>query len=188
MLLKTLQTQRDIDDLLDLQAQNMPQALNQYSQRSQGFLTVQHNAALLRAMMAAAPQVILRDRAVLAGYALAMPVAMREAIPVLVPMFEQLEQLHFQDKPLQQIPYIVMGQICIASSYRGQGFFELLYDGLRLHLSDTYEIIITEVSTRNPRSLRAHHRMGFQTFHTYSDPSGEHWELIAWDWGEGGSE
>ncbi|MEN0003160.1 MAG: GNAT family N-acetyltransferase [Bacteroidota bacterium] len=183
MQLKTLQTDRDITDLLELQAANLPTAISQEEARSQGFVTVQHSPQLLKEMMAAAPQIIIRDRALLAGYALAMPVSMREKIPVLIPMFEQIDQLQLHGKSLSSTPYIVMGQICIAKPYRGEGFFDWLYDGLRMHLSDAYEFIITGVATRNMRSLKAHQRVGFQVLHSYVAPDGEGWELIGWDWG-----
>lgn len=182
MQIKTLKTNRDIEDLLDLQAVNLPHQLDPQALKEQGFVTVRHTQELLRTMMAAAPQVILRDRAAMAGYALAMPRSMRDDIPVLIPMFETIDELTYDERPLSEHSYIVMGQVCVAKPYRGQGNFDLLYDGLRMHLSDTYDLLITQVSSRNPRSLRAHARVGFQTIHEYTAPDGEHWFLIGWDW------
>ena len=40
---------------------------------------------------------------------------------------------------------------------------------------------MTEVSVRNPRSLRAHHRVGFEELDRYRDATDE-WVLLTWNW------
>jgi RimJ/RimL family protein N-acetyltransferase len=89
-------------------------------------------------------------------------------------MFERLELLGVTR-------YYIMGQICVARPYRGQGVFDALYRAHRDHLDARYDRCVTEVATRNTRSMRAHARVGFQTLETYRDATDE-WALIAWDW------
>jgi L-amino acid N-acyltransferase YncA len=76
-----------------------------------------------------------------------------------------------------------MGQICVDKAYRGKGVFELLYQKHREIFEKSYDFIVTEISTRNTRSLRAHEKVGFKTIHTYRDSMDE-WNVVVWDWRE----
>jgi RimJ/RimL family protein N-acetyltransferase len=66
-------------------------------------------------------------------------------------------------------------------AHRGSGVFDALYAEHRAQYADRYDLLVTEVATRNTRSMRAHERVGFRTLHTYRDATDE-WALIAWDW------
>ncbi len=74
-----------------------------------------------------------------------------------------------------------MGQICIAKVYRGQGLFEQLYNYHKEIYQPQFDLFVTEISTRNHRSLRAHEKVGFKTIHTHRDNLDE-WRVVAWDW------
>ena len=63
----------------------------------------------------------------------------------------------------------VMGQICIAEGYRGRGIFDGLYSAVADEYRDRYDFTVTELATRNIRSLRAHARAGFRTVQIYAD-------------------
>jgi GNAT superfamily N-acetyltransferase len=160
--------------ILELQRANLAAQVSPEDATQQGFLTVTHELPLLERMHEVAPSVIAVEGDALAGYALVMPVECRDLIPVLVPMFERLEALGVTR-------YYVMGQICVARPFRGQGVFDALYRAHRDHLEARYDRCVTEVATRNTRSLRAHARVGFRTLETYRDATDE-WSLIAWDW------
>ena len=74
-----------------------------------------------------------------------------------------------------------MGQIAVAPSHRGTGVFDALYAEHRARYQERFDLVVTEVATRNTRSLRAHQRVGFRTVTTYRDATDE-WALIAWSW------
>ena len=74
-----------------------------------------------------------------------------------------------------------MGQICVGKDYRGQGVFRQLYLAHRERLSQDFDYCITEVSTSNIRSMRAHQNIGFQVLHTFTDELDE-WNIVLWDW------
>ena len=74
-----------------------------------------------------------------------------------------------------------MGQVCIAAAYRGQGVFDMLYKKHKEIFSGKYDVVITDIATRNTRSLRAHARVGFKTIATYTDELDE-WAVVVWDW------
>jgi len=168
--------ERELEEILALQQENLARNLTPGEAAAQGFVTVEHDLDLLRRMHAIAPSIVARESGALAGYALVMPVECRSFIPVLEPMFRRLEKLGlFRER------FYVMGQVCVAAPWRGQGVFDLLYGAHRRHLRERYDSSVTEVATRNTRSLRAHRRVGFTVIDRYRDATDE-WALLRWDW------
>lgn len=170
------ESDRDLDGILALQrASREPTA--------DGFVTVVHTLDLLRALHALAPGIVARDdRGEVVAYALVMPRETRALVPILEPMFQMIEAL----PPgtlcgRADARWYAMGQVAVAPAYRGTGLFTRLYEEHRERYSDRFDAVVTEVATRNPRSLRAHARVGFRTLLTYRDATDE-WELIAWEW------
>ena len=78
--------------------------------------------------------------------------------------------------------YFVMGQVCVAKDFRGQQVFSDLYQKMKTEMSSHFDCIVTEIATRNTRSIRAHEKVGFETIHIYEDET-EEWAIVAWDWG-----
>ena len=96
-------------------------------------------------------------------------------------MFNLLDTLTYKGTPVKDLRYYVMGQICVAKAYRGKGVFRQLYAAHKKHLSGTYDFCITEISSRNLRSMRAHEKVGFTLLHRFSDATDE-WNIVLWDW------
>jgi GNAT superfamily N-acetyltransferase len=160
---------RDTSELaaiVELQRANHAVNVGAAEAAEQGFVTVVHDIAVLEQMHAVAPSIAAFDRGALVGYALVMPVECRVLVPVLVPMFDRLDALGVRD-------YYIMGQICIAKPHRGRGVFDALYAGHRVQLGSRYARCVTEIATRNTRSIRAHERVGFRTIDTYRDATDE---------------
>jgi hypothetical protein len=164
-----------------LQKNNLPGSLTEEQKASQGFVTVQHDLSLLRSMNASARQVIARHDDKVVAYALVMRPEIKYMVPVLMPMFELLNTLYYKGTSLVQTKYYVMGQICVDENYRGAGVFDGLYKKHREVYAKEYDHCITEVSTRNLRSMKAHLRCGFKTIHTFRDVTDE-WNILLWDW------
>lgn len=174
-------TETALQDILRLQQLNLKQHVAPEERKEQGFLTVQHTLEMLQLMHREAPSIIVKDGNELAGYALTMLRSCRQLIPTLEPMFHAFDPLTWKGKPLNDYAYYAMGQICVAKQYRGMGVFDLLYQHHRTTYQSRYDFIITEVSTSNTRSLRAHERVGFTTIHTYRDALDE-WAVVLWAW------
>ena len=164
----------ELELILRLQRANHPHQLSADERASQGFVTVAHDLPLLQRMHAIAPSIVAFDGAELAGYALVMPVECRAMIPMLVPMFDRLDALGVTS-------YYIMGQVCVAKPYRGRGVFDALYAAHREYLGARYQRCVTEVATRNARSMRAHERVGFTVLEQYRDATDE-WALLVWNW------
>ena len=173
-------TPAEVRQILDLQAQNLPLSLSAETMASQGFVTVRHDPAMLQRMNEAAPAVIAKADDQVVGYALVMPREFAPQVPVLLPMFEMLDRLSWNNQRLRDnARWCVMGQICVAAGYRGVGIFDGLYMKMKAEYGSRYDFTVTEVAERNTRSMRAHERVGFQTLHKYPDETtGDVWRVI----------
>jgi hypothetical protein len=175
-------TEIDLSQILSLQQKNLALHLSSEQIREQGFVSVIHDFPLLNLMNEACPHIIAKHEDEVVGYALVMLPSFRDKIPLLIPMFDLVDTLSFQGNPLRETPYFVMGQVCIAEAYRGLGLFDGLYQEMKVRMSAHYKLCVTEISSRNTRSLKAHSRVGFQTLREYTSPEGEDWCLVVWDW------
>jgi GNAT superfamily N-acetyltransferase len=182
MLYATLAaTTEELQQVLQLQQQNFIENIDNAEMRSQGFVTLHHDLATLQQMHELAPAVIIKEDNRVVGYALTMLKECRQLMPDLEPMFALFDELSWNNKPLNSFRFYVMGQICVAKKYRGQGLFEQLYEYHKKVYQSRFDLFVTEISTRNPRSLRAHEKTGFKTIHTHKDLLDE-WVIVAWDW------
>jgi RimJ/RimL family protein N-acetyltransferase len=59
--------------------------------------------------------------------------------------------------------------------------FDRLYQTHKEVYKPRFDILATEIATRNKRSRRAHERIGFQTVNVYRDTLDE-WAVVVWDW------
>jgi GNAT superfamily N-acetyltransferase len=175
----SLATRDDLPRIIELQRANLE--ANARDPVGQGFVTVVHTLDVLERMHALAPSVVVRDGAgELAGYALVMLQECEPLVPVLTTMFSNLRTLSWRGRPMAELRWYVMGQVCVAEAARGQGVFDALYAGHAAHYADRFDLVVTEVAMRNTRSLRAHARVGFETLDVYRDEVDE-WGVVAWD-------
>ena len=167
---KLTSTKDELKEIIELQQRNLPNSISLEEQQNQGFVTVQHTLGVLEKMHKAHPHVVATHNNKVIGYALCMLKEFKNVVPVLIPMFDQI------DKELS-INYIVMGQVCINKNYRKKGVFRGLYNYMQENISKKYNAIITEVDIKNVRSSEAHKAIGFKTLKEYHS-NNQNWELI----------
>lgn len=177
-----IQSDRDLEQILDLQRENHFSNLTPEEKNEQGFVTVQHNFELLKRINDAEKGILAKSNDKVVGYLLAMSRTFANEIPILATMFSKIDQLIFNGKELSKQNYIIVGQVCIGKDFRSMGLFDKMYAAYRTQLSQKYNLTITEVSDSNYRSLNAHARVGFKLLHSYFKPDGSHWHIIVWDW------
>ena len=165
-------SESELKQILALQQENLPAILTSEEKNKEGFVTVHHDYKILKRMHEVCPHIIAKNGEALIGYALCMHPIFGNEIDVLKPMFKEI-----QKSALKETTFVVMGQICIAKEYRGQGIFRKLYETMVKSVDSEFNHIITEVDAENRRSLQAHYAVGFQKLKTYS-ASGKVWELI----------
>lgn len=174
----------DLPQMAMLSAQNIRSAISEEEKQEQGFITWHYDEALLTAMHTIAPSIVAKQGDTVVGYAL---VALREMAPVhpdLAHMLDYWARITYKGKPLDQYRYYMMGQICVARAHRGQQLTDRMYAYHKERYAGSYDLLLTEISTSNPRSQKAHERAGFQTIHTYHDHADE-WNIVCWDWNAG---
>jgi GNAT superfamily N-acetyltransferase len=174
-------THEELQQILQLQQENFIGNIDKSEIQSQGFVTVHHDLETLKQMHSLAPGIIIKDGETVVGYALTMLQECRQLIPILEPMFSLFDKLSWENKALSSYRFYVMGQVCIAKAYRGKGLFEQLYQHHKKVYQSQFDLIVTEIAVRNPRSLRAHEKIGFKTVHAHRDSLDE-WVIVAWDW------
>lgn len=172
---KQAQTKQELLQILQLQAKNLRRVLASEVVEKEGFVTVEHDLELLASMNDRCGHIIALEDDELAGYALCMHPEFRNKIPVIEAMFEKIDT-YYPDPGR----YMVMGQVCVAPAFRGKGIFRGLYEHMRTCLYPKYRQIITEVDSRNQRSLNAHLGIGFRELEVYQS-NGRTWHLIALD-------
>jgi len=171
----------ELQQILILQEENLLHHVDEKEIQSQGFVTLRHNLDILHQMHGLAPTVIIKDGNKVVAYALTMLPECRHLIPDLEPMFSLLDKLSWKGQPLKADSFYVMGQVCVAKQYRGLGLFDDLYWHHRRIFQSKFDLVITEIATRNHRSIGAHKRVGFKAIHTHRDELDE-WIVVGWDW------
>ncbi|MCR9290679.1 GNAT family N-acetyltransferase [Saprospiraceae bacterium] len=171
-------SQKDLEQILHLQQINLPTNISNLEAEKEGFVTVEHDLNLLNEMNEPYPHIVARENEKVVGYALVMLRSLEEKIPILVSMFKEINLINYKKQLLANAKYLVMGQICIDKAYRGKGIFQGLYDEMNARLSPHFQYIITEVSARNIRSLKAHYKVGFKEIKKYKGETGENWIIL----------
>lgn len=179
----TTQTDDDLRGLLALQQRNQVRNVPPEVQQEQGFVTLVYTFEQMKQMHEAAPSVIAKDGDEVVGYAITVVPQVRPLVPELGTLFDLIDTLDYEGKPLSQYSYYVVGQVCVANGYRGQGLFDALYAHHKALYHDRFQLFITDISARNARSLRAHERVGFRSIHAFHEPAAnETWHVVVWDW------
>ncbi|PKH49753.1 N-acetyltransferase [Tenacibaculum sp. Bg11-29] len=160
---KTTETLLELKQILALQAKNTPINLTEIDKKEQGFVTVQHDLAMLRNMHELHSHSIATHNDNVIGYALSMSKKFRGEIPVLTPMFTEIDISIKSNSN-----YIIMGQVCIDKNYRGKGIFRGLYTKMKDTFKSKHDCIITKIDTLNTRSIKAHKAIGFKELVRYN--------------------
>lgn len=173
----------DIQGIIDLQQANLKRNLTPEAVQTQGFVTLEHSFEVMKRMNDALPSVIAKDGDKVVGYAIAMLPEFKMDVPALAGLFEIIDQLEFKHRPLKDYNYVIVGQLCVGLGYRGIGLVDKLYQFYRDELSGGFEMCLTDISSNNPRSRKAHEKVGFRVVSSFFDKTAqETWELIVWDW------
>lgn len=184
MIFTTSQTDQDLSQILELQKKNLAQFLSQEEINRDGFVTVHHGFEDLKKMNSHEQSVIAKENDTVVAYLLAMTQQSKHDIPTLVPMFEIFNQIAFRGKKISEYNYLVVGQVCVAKEFRGKGVLADCYDEYKKRFEKKYDLAITEIAQSNPRSMKAHERIGFKTIYQYREANGTDWNIVVWDWSE----
>ncbi len=171
-------SEKDLEAIIALQRINMEDALQEGEIAAEGFVTIRYDVPTLASICGSHHHIIASDSSDLAGYALVLLRDKAHLVPFLEPMMGVLNGISYQGKNLPDFSWFIMGQVCVAKAYRGKGVFENLYNAMKLEYHNNFSLIITEISGRNTRSIRAHEKVGFKTLHSFKDDRGGDWYIV----------
>lgn len=170
----------DLELILRLQGENLRDALDDAERRSEGFVTLRHDLQLLREMNDPWPHIVATPEGSndVVAYALVMQRSFRDRLPILAPMFHELERISGRGQRLDGARWYVMGQVCVAKAHRRRGLVEAMYAKHKEQMAADFDYMITEIDATNTRSIRAHEKAGCETIHTYK-ALGREWVVVA---------
>ncbi len=174
----------DLSELIgikDLQAANLRTLISEEEASSQGFLSATYSLEFLEQMHQTCPSIVAKDGEEVVGYALVTTRENRYEHELLADLFNTIDTLSYNHQPLKDTCYVVVGQLCVAKAYRGQGLVKRLYSQFKNALMDQYDYCITDVAQANQRSLKAHLNTGFEVIDTLHY-GGIGWDIVLWDW------
>ncbi|HWZ21567.1 MAG TPA: hypothetical protein VNW06_02875 [Cytophagaceae bacterium] len=174
-------SKEELIEILILQEKNHRQNISTEAGLKNGFLSVRHELEVLKKMNLASPQIIAKAGDKVVAFAMVMLSSFKTSTPAMIPLFEMLEKISYKGKKITDYTYYIMGQICIDENYRSQGIFDKLYLKHKEVYSKQFDICVTEISSKNLRSMKAHQRVGFEVIHTFKDQVDE-WNIVVWNW------
>lgn len=173
----------DLKGILALQQKNHRRNISAEIAQEQGFVTAEHSFEQIKKLNEKETSIIAKDGNTVVGYALVMLPEFRGQMPVFDQLYETLDALIYEEKPITAYRYVIVGQLCVGEGYRGIGLVNQLYDFYRASLENAYDICVTDISSKNERSRKAHEKAGFQVIQSFHDDfTNEQWDIVLWDW------
>jgi RimJ/RimL family protein N-acetyltransferase len=178
---KLVSTDHELEQVVALSRANLSTSLSPETKAKEGFVTWLYTFEALKAIHTVIPSVIVKDGDTLAAYALSLSPACVDVYPPMGSTHRLVSSLIYEGRPLKDQKVYYCGQICVAEAWRGHGLVGMLYQFHRQQFSPRFDLLVTEISTANPRSLKAHQKAGFQVIASHRDEMDE-WDIVLWDW------
>lgn len=193
-------TEEDLEQIVQLQSANLKDSLTPEETKQEGFLSLQYDVSILKAMMGRehAHVVARKQDGAIVGYTLVCPRDFcndsgfqTSCLGDIARVMDHVVHCYGDKRtstPLRS--YIVMGQVCVDKTVRGTGVFAGLYASMKERLSPQYDCIVTAIHKSNQRSWRAHEKIGFQVLRPPNRKSNscgcgdgdDGWCIVLWDW------
>ena len=179
--IKLVTDQKELEGIRQLQEDNLKKNLSSEEAETEGFVTAEYSLEFLETLHKLSPSAIAKDGDRVVGYALVSPKEIRHQHDLLSDLFNNIDKIVYRDKTLMNTRYVAVGQICLAKGYRGIGLVNQMYQLFKTSLSHTYDYCLTDIAASNPRSLKAHIKIGFQVVDQLVY-GGITWDIVLWDW------
>ena len=127
MIYKFSETDEELKQILQLQAQNHKDSVDEDTKAKQGFVTVKHSFSEIKALNNIEKHTILKVDNQVEAYVLAMTKKSKNLIPILEPMFKIFDEIFYKNKKISDYNYMVCGQVCVGEKVRGKGVFDEIY-------------------------------------------------------------
>ena len=183
-LVKTLQfrvaMQNDMQGALELLQSQHRDNLSD-SEKQDGFISVRFTMETLNEMTDNGITVVAVADDITAGVLSAQSCDYNlRSIPLAAKLIEACHGLTFQNEDIELDRAIICGPVCVAKDFRGQGIFEKMYDVFKVEARDSYDLGLTLIARTNPRSLRAHEKIGYKNLISFDFDSRTYDALAMW--------
>ena len=180
-ILKLVETEQELIGLKQLQTNNLRRIIGEEEAMKEGFVTSEYALSLLQQMHIIHPSIIMKEGNEVVGYTIVTNKAVYGAHPELDHLFNTLDATEYKGALLKNSNYILVGQVCVAKTHRGQGWVPKMYDYYKNLHAKNYTFLVTDISQANKRSVRIHQKIGFETIGVI-EQVGTCWDIVLWDW------
>jgi ribosomal protein S18 acetylase RimI-like enzyme len=171
----------ELEGIKTLQEENLKKNLTVEEAEAQGFVTAEYSINFLQTLHEQSPSVIAIDGNKVVGYALVALKSIRHQHDLLSDLFGSIDKIEYSNRLLKYSNYVVVGQLCVAKDYRGQGLVQQMYQQFKTSLFLKFDYCLTDIAENNPRSLKSHLKTGFRIVDTLHY-GGIDWNIVLWDW------
>ena len=180
-ILKLVETEQELKGLKQLQTNNLRRLIGEEEAMKEGFVTSEYSLELLQKMHAIYPSIIVKDGDEVVAYTIVTNKAVYGEHPEVDHLFNTLDATLYHGKSLKEVPYILVGQVCVGKSHRGQGWVPKMYEYYKSIHAKNYTYLVTDISQANKRSIRMHQKVGFETIGVI-EQVGTGWDIVLWNW------
>ncbi|RYH05666.1 GNAT family N-acetyltransferase [archaeon] len=172
----------DVEMIKALQTANLGRNLSDEVKVKEGFVTAEYTIEFLQRMNSICPSIVARSaEGQIVGYIMVVSRELCMEHSLLTDLYHAFASIEYNGKRLEDTNLVVVGQVCVAAGYRGQGLVHRMYSYYKHCLSSDFDCAVTDVATSNPRSMAAHLKSGFRIIRTIPY-DGLEWHIILWDW------
>ncbi len=181
MVIKRVTDDLELIGIRNLQESNLKKNLKEGEWAQEGFVTAEYSLDFLRMMHEISPSIIAKDGDEIAGYVITATKHVRNQHELLKSLFDAIDSKAYRNRLMEDMNYVLVGQLCVSKKYRGQQLSSRMYNFFREQLQGEFECCVTDVDEKNPRSLQAHLKSGFTILDTLSYGA-SNWHIVLWDW------
>lgn len=179
--IKLVETEQELIGLKQLQTNNLRRLIGEEEAMREGFVTSEYSLELLQKMHVVYPSIIVKEGDEVVAYTIVTNKAVYGEHPEVDHLFNTLDATLYHEKLLKEVPYILVGQVCVGKSHRGQGWVPKMYEFYKSIHAKNYKYLVTDISQANKRSIRMHQKVGFETIGVI-EQVGTGWDIVLWDW------
>ena len=163
----------DFESLVSLQNSNLASNLSD-QQRLDGFLSMGFSAKQFADINDDLTVIVGTEVEIVKAFLCASTLQFNAQFALPKTMIDRFPHAIYDSKPLSEWSACIAGPVCIDAALRGQGVLKMLYDCFYNIAPVKYELATVFVSADNPRSIRAHEKLGMRIVDDFDFNSSRH--------------
>jgi hypothetical protein len=173
--------EEDFKQIKELQELSHFTNVKDSDKEKEGFVSIETDFSMLKRLHEKNSILVGVKDSEIVGYEIPLDLENARKIFLLEPFIKRILMLKYKGKRLSEYKIIIEGQICIKKGHKGEGIAERLHEEFVRFLKPKYDLIITEISNQNPRSLYVHtKKLGLSILEQYS-ADGRDWYILIQD-------